>query len=845
MSSKSAARYQHLVKLFSDASLPIIIEDLEGTVVAMNPAAEEAYGWENDELLGHPIKTIVPPELYGHADDLLRRCREGQIVRDVEGIRQHRDGTKSPVLLTLSLLRDESGEPSSIASMATDISALKAAQRDLHDYKDHLERRVAERTAELESALTHLDQARAAADRANRAKSEFLANMSHEIRTPMNAVLGMTHLCLETELSSKQASYLKKIESSARNLLGLVDNILDFSKIEAGKLSLEDVPFELGAVLDHQRDLFSLTAARKGLELLFEVEPCLPKVFRGDAMRLGQILTNLLANAIKFTEQGVIRLAVTSQKVQHNTTTLNFGVSDTGIGVDSDEIQSLFESFSQADTSTTRRYGGTGLGLAICNQLVQLMGGRLGADSQLGQGSLFWFEIELQACASQNEPALPFQSKSVLLVDSLQVSRDHHQELLQNLGCLVTACGDLETAGSLLQSEGEPDLLILCDRPELWEQASQSGIFRERLPGRSKLLVLTEFGSPLNPACTLPASLLARPVLSSHLETSLERLFFEVALPTQHGHKLGLARQFPSLSGLRILVVEDNPINREVLGEILSKVGVKVTEAKDGESAVRTAREKTFDLILMDIQMPGLDGPSSSRVLRSEGLKTPIIAVSANVSPADRERYKLAGMNDFVAKPIEPYQLCSIMQRWVASREILDESLALRTLMGNETLFHTLMKDFLEEYDSMERNFPTTDRKAARIYAHSLAGSAANLGLKQLAARAKKLEEACLMEAELNPFLNSVLEAINSVQLTYRSGKRKIIKMPPKPSQVSVKFATLESSLKSGDASSLALLHGFLGGLETTERPAYQELVEMVEGFEFELALDWLQSRAV
>ena len=345
---------RRMSKVFMDAADPIIIEDTDGHVIEMNDEAERSYGWSRDELIGQPIKTIVPTDRHDQADELLTRCKSGGEARNIEGLRWTKQGKIIPVLLTLSLLKDEAGQIMGVATLAKDISEQKRVEAELQSYRDHLEEQVKKRTLELAKAKEE-------AEKATRAKSEFLANMSHEIRTPMNAIIGMSHLALKTDLDHKQYDYLNKIDVSAKSLLGIINDILDFSKIEAGKLDTESVDFQLEELLDNIASLVSVKTQEKKLELLFKTDPSVPTSLVGDPLRLGQILTNLSNNAVKFTDKGQIIVSTEFVKKDNTQATLKFSVQDTGIGMTAEQATKLFQPFSQADSSTTRKYGGTGL----------------------------------------------------------------------------------------------------------------------------------------------------------------------------------------------------------------------------------------------------------------------------------------------------------------------------------------------------------------------------------------------------------------------------------------------------------------------------------------------------
>ena len=830
---------QGLPKVFADASLPIIVEDLNGVVIAMNPAAEEAYGWDSLELIGLPIKTIVPSSHHEQADQLLFSCRSGAIIRDVEGVRQSRNGTLRPVLLTLSLLRDETGEQF-IASMATDISALKEAESKLRSYQDTLEARVSERTAELEKTLSELHQARQSADLANRAKSQFLANMSHEIRTPMNAILGMTHLCLETELSRKQRGYLQRITRSAKDLLGLVDDILDFSKIEAGKLHLEETSFSLDSLLEKQRDLFGLNASEKGIELVFQVDPGLPPLFRGDPLRIGQILTNLLSNALKFTHRGQVVLSVSGSSVSDTQYVLRFEVKDTGIGVKKALIESLFESFRQVDTSTTRRYGGTGLGLAICKQIVHLMNGTIGAKSEPGKGSRFWFELELQGFeerrrAETEDPGL------ALVLESQKASRESVVQFLRSLSWEVKAFASVRPALKALEEDLEPDVLILSDRDELNLEAVQKFCRKRERP--IPTLTLTRFSDTNTDETVSSRVSLQRPPTRSMLSERVSQVLSGGPKPASwRGTRL--ADEFRALEGMKLLVAEDNAINRDVLRDMLENVGAVIREAQSGEVALSLVEEQDFDAVLMDIQMPGIDGIEASRILRSRGLEIPIVAVTANLTQANVKEYTTAGIDSFLAKPIEPRDLYTLLLRLKRNRQVLDKKLALRMLQGNEDLYHELLHRFFREKQANLAILRSDSDESVRKVAHTLASTAGTLGLKEVSRLSKELER-----AEGKALAGLVARLVNSIERAENAyNDRRGDAFPtvaPSPLEVFTDLspALILQKLKSGDVEAASLVRAYSRTLGLVESQAWDGLVRLVEDFDFVSAIEWLEKK--
>ena len=585
----------------------------------------------------------------------------------------------------------------------------------------------------LESALVE-------AQSATRTKSEFLANMSHEIRTPMNAILGMTDLALRTELTAKQRGYMVKVREAAQSLLVIIDDILDFSKIEAGKLRLEARDFSLDEVFDRVISLIGLKAQRKGLELLLKTAPDVPSVLVGDAMRLLQVLVNLCGNAVKFTEQGEI-IVVTVQTVASDagSVVLRFAVQDTGIGLTQEQIVSLFRPFSQVDASSTREHGGTGLGLAICRKLVEMMDGEIGVDSRPGAGSDFHFTARFGVGASDSAARLPrpgaHRDLRVLVIDDSANSR----EILHDLLLLLGYAPVVETSGAAGLVElrraaavGNPYDLVLLD----WRMPGMDGFDVVRalrddpLPGAPPaILLVTAYGDEdivREAAKHALAGCLAKPVSASTLLDAINGACGPQRVgpsPADPGRApgapitpiAGARDEAPAaLRGRRVLLVEDNELNRFVATELLCDVaGMEVTLAGNGHEALEHLRDARFDLVLMDIQMPGMDGLQATRLIRAdpslEGL--PVIAMTAHAFARDREQSRAAGMNDHVSKPFEPAQLFEVMLRWLRpavgheaasaptesapAGPIVDFELGLRRCLGRPELYQKVLGRYL------------------------------------------------------------------------------------------------------------------------------------------------------
>jgi len=560
-------------------------------------------------------------------------------------------------------------------------------------HTNSLEKKISERTSGLEKANVQLKSAVEEAQNASLAKSEFLAHMSHEIRTPMNGVIGMTDLILETELNDEQRDFANSVHSSANALMSIINDILDFSKIEAQKLDLELINFDLRITLEDISDIIALRAYEKGVEFISLVESDIPVRLKGDPGRLRQIILNLAGNAVKFTEKGEISVQASPEQETDEKITVKFEVKDTGIGLTEEQIGRLFQTYSQADVSTTRKYGGTGLGLAISKQLVGLMGGEIGVESMEGEGSNFWFTAVFEKLSDQPEadPAIKdLQNKKILVMDDNQMNRKVFTEYLKSWGCQSEEATDAEMALAVLKSNREKNQPFDAVVSDMHLPGMDGVEFAKEVKSDPALLstklILTTSAANRGDASVAKsagyAGFLTKPIKMAHLYNCLLTVLSispadenGQELVTRHSVEESMSAETEVNNQLTILLAEDNKMNQKVASKMLEKLGHKVFCADNGQEAINAYLEKPFDLILMDWQMPVMDGLEAAENIRkiekdkcvSPETAIPIIAFTANAAKNDREQLLGAGMNDYVTKPIKRADLLEVINRTVQS----------------------------------------------------------------------------------------------------------------------------------------------------------------------------------
>lgn len=661
---------------------PIFIKTPDGKFVGCNQAYETAYGVNRELIIDKTVMELdyIPLEDRQHYHDEDTELLKSGGTKHHELIQYFADGKPHYVLYWVTTFNLSDDTIGGLMGVIVDISELKEAQDK----------------AEL----------------ATRAKSDFLANMSHEIRTPMNAILGMTHLALCADVSPKVEDYLINIDQSANALLRIINDILDFSKIEAGKLDFEHVTFRLEDVFKDVGQLIQISAEKKGLEVIYDIDSTIPTHLIGDPLRLGQVITNLLSNAVKFTEQGQITVSVRLVQKKHNKANLAFSVKDSGIGLTETQIAGLFESFSQADSSTTRRYGGTGLGLAICKKLTAMMNGTISVESEYGHGSEFHFTAELDIAAdSQNTRYLSydFSQLNVLVVDDNEISRIVISNALQQFGCHTELADSGEAALSILERATTPFDVAFID----WRMPGLNGLQTcqrikqnphiKDLPQVIMVSAYNQEGILENGKDIGVSAFLNKPISPSTLFDALIAVInqqpHDESAETSITRNRRLSSQPANLAGLRVLVAEDNAMNQKVARELLAQAGIAVLIANNGLEAIQILERETVDCVLMDIQMPVMDGFTASRKIKQQPQwqALPVIAMTANVMQSDKQACEDAGMIDHIAKPIDPSALFSTLATHV-NRDFTPDTAQVTTI--GETEFTHPVLDALPEFDT-------------------------------------------------------------------------------------------------------------------------------------------------
>ncbi|MFV0448213.1 MAG: PAS domain S-box protein [Vibrio sp.] len=856
----------HFRALFDSATVCIANVDANGIILNCNEQyCADMGGRTREQLIGMSmfnISTVADPQT---SRDKYRQLVDGEISH-YRGERSftHPNGQVTWMSASVSSILDSDGNFETAVISMVDITELKLMSTELLKAKEN-------------------------ADAASKAKSDFLANMSHEIRTPMNAIIGMSQLCLQTDLSEKQQNYVEKIERASKALLSIINDILDFSKIESGKLDIESMPFMLDSILEGLSDMFVDKVTDKQLELLFSVSPDVPSYLVGDSLRLGQVLINLMGNAVKFTERGEILLTIDLLEQNNQDVTLRFSVRDTGIGLTGDQQDKLFKSFSQADTSTTRKYGGTGLGLAICKQLVELMGGSIGVDSLYGYGSNFHFTLKLK-CSDDKQLVVNEQltGMSVLVADDNTTAREIIQRSLESFGFDVDAVSTGQEAIEHCQRKSYS--IAFID----WKMPSIDGIEVARqikqMNNVPKILMVSANSSQELTDKVDELSLdglITKPITASRLLDGIMDAFgMSGELVVRRNEKpLTIdSTLLSSLNNKQVLLVEDNEMNLEVATEFLQQVGINVTTATNGQIALDKLRQQMFDLVLMDCQMPVMDGYQATQAIRQDSAfaQLPVIAMTANTMAGDKEACLAVGMDDHIAKPIEVNVLYQTLAKYLVGNHLqattdtnnvdvksnmassestkvmsqhiwpehpeLDIDRGLQLVQNSSRLYQRIFERFAESQRnisvSIDNAMSLGKRDEAVRLAHTLKGVAGNLTSHTLVELATQLElnlnqgvpyQEVLEQIQV--LVTSICEAIDSVKQAAESapsGDEQAIS----DEMLIDELQTLRERLDDADSQAVAQINALQPRVSSQLWLQLNPAVNMINQYQFDEAVD-------
>ncbi len=856
--------------LFESNVDALMTTDPSGIITDVNKQMEALTGCTRDELIGAPFKNyFTDPD---QAEASIKKVLNDKKVNDYELTARARDGKETVVSLNATTLYDRDRK----------LQGVFAAARDVTERK-RLDQVLQEKNIEL-------TYAKATAEKANLAKSDFLSSMSHEIRTPMNAIIGMSYLALKTELSQRQREYIKNIQSSGKHLLSIINDILDLSKIEAGKLSIENTEFMLEEVLDNVANLIAEKASAKGLELVFNVDEKVPLHLIGDPLRLGQILINYSNNAVKFTQQGEIDISIRLKEQTDNDVLIYCAVSDTGIGLTQEQMGLLFQSFSQADASTTRKFGGTGLGLVIAKQLAELMGGEVGVESEPDKGSTFWFTARLgKGIDKKNKMPLSddWQGKRVLVVDDNENARLVLGDLLGSMGFKVDQAASGASAIKAVnraETQGVTYEIVFLD----WQMPGMGGIetskrLRELPLRRSPHIMMVTAHNREEVIKSIEEAgiegILIKPVNSSTLFNSL------ILILGGGVDGIRIAGDMPGntfdrlagIKGARVLLVDDNEMNQELATELLRYAGFIVDLAENGQMALDKVMAADYDIVLMDMQMPVMDGLTATLAIRREERfkDLPVVAMTANAMQGDRDRCVAAGMNDHIAKPIETEDLWKTLLKWIKPRhatieaatikahrkkagdlqldiEGLDMAGGLLRVLGKKPLYFSMLRKFVNgqkfTVDEIVESLDVNDWNTAERIAHNLKGGSANIGAPVLQQLAQNLET-IIRERQPRKAVDLALEELKKpLEILITQLERNLPKEQDKTlvkvdrKQLRKVCEKLEELLAAGDVAASEVLEENKDLLNTAFPTHIRRIDVGIRSFDFDAALSALRA---
>lgn len=790
-SEATARRRAELMQqeILASVRVAIIATDVNGVISTFNPAAEELLGYASEEVVGHctPTRFHDSEELARRAEKLAdldhRPCTPDfevwtRMVREKGQSDEggwtflSRAGRRIPVRLTVTVMRDESGEPIGYLGLVRKVDAQQAAELELKAAREASQHM----NAQIQEAVNMAHEMTRQAKAASTAKSMFLANMSHEIRTPINGVMGMIGLLLDTKLDAEQRGFAETARLSGENLLHLVNDVLDFSKIEAGKLELESIDFDLVELIEDALELLALRAHERNLELAAVFAPGTPRRVLGDPGRIRQIIVNLVANAVKFTERGEVVVRIGTREREGAGPLLSLAVADTGVGIPPERASSLFQPFTQVDSSTTRRYGGTGLGLAISRQLVELMGGELSLQSRVGQGSTFTVLLPLPERPEPVRGAPPaWIGRNILLIEPHRPTADQVCMLLDASGARCEAFSSVAAVIDLLSAPGGSgyEVMLLSDRTPGADEAMAAAI-AVRPDGKQGVPVIVL--SSLAGRVALPGAraVVSKPVRRATLHRTLAEVFSPAVAVAAPAPRLPANR-----TGWRLLLVEDNSINQRVALAILARLGYRADAVANGREAVTALSRAPYDLVLMDCQMPEMDGYEATRAVRAPDStalnpRIPIVAMTANALTGDRERCLEAGMNDYLSKPINTKALADCLALHLstlsvpsAPRIALDWKEYLERMGGDSGLAAELLSQFCREVMDYQDRARTALAKGDGVTLgramQSLKSAAGNYAAKNLRLAVTEVETAMAQGLDLTTVFNALEDELKAV----------------------------------------------------------------------------------
>ena len=867
-------------------------------MVYVNKQTSKMLDYSQEELLNLSVFDFDPVHNKDYWTDFRKELQaKGHMT--FESKWQRKGGEEYPVEISARSLTYE-GEEFFIAFIR-DITEQKELKKNLQNRIDELDQTRKEMVVMMED----LEEARSKAEEATEAKSEFLANMSHEIRTPMNAVIGMSHLVMQTDLTYRQKDYVNKIATSAKSLLSIINDILDFSKIEAGKLTIEKTFFNLSEILDEIIILSADKLAEKDVELLLDIDEKIPSVLIGDPVRVSQVFNNLINNAAKFTHQGEVEINCRVADIQTESVTLACSVSDTGIGMTPEQTKGLFQKFTQADATITRKYGGTGLGLAISHQLINLMEGEIQVKSSRGEGSIFTFTLPLGHRPERRKKGeirplpLNLRNLKVLLVEEDNKRRAILVDRLQSFAFKVDVqknceegCAAFEDA---LKKRNPYELIILDHRLLIENKEKFSEVLESTKELNQTAMIIMAAVNELAEAeahaqMHSMAEVLIKPVTRKNLYNAIVQAFGYSSLRIEKRRELSndILSGLNKIQGASVLLAEDNKVNQQIVSELLGRKGVNITIAENGKQALEQIRQKDFDLVLMDIQMPEMDGLTATREIRkweAENFKgrdayeeIPIIAMTAHAMAGDREKSLKAGMNDHIVKPIEPKDLYVTLIRFVKPTDKgqdleieaqpennlaeetnsefpvhlagIDLDNGLKRVAGNKKLYLRLLRDFCKENEGfstqINRALKDEDIATACRLAHTLKGSAGNIGAVEMQEKALLLETAIENEEadldirlvntlnELQDILNSIQHAIPAEQVVL---ERTATTKPIDKEVLGVSIDNLRRLLENNDMEAEKIFQETKAPLSNLHPELVDQLTNYLDSYNFEEAL--------